>query len=85
VLIPFTTVWADDNYRVSFDLIAKAAENSELYSALFSELSNAMIMAADTTTGKRDFGITPAETIYPLSGIHTAVMSGIIEEYFYRE
>jgi adenylate cyclase len=84
-LIPFTTVWADNKYRVSFDLIAKAAENSEIYSGLFSELSNAMIMAADTTTGKRDFGITPAETIYPLSGIHTAVLSGIIEEYFYRE
>jgi hypothetical protein len=44
-----------------------------------------MIMAADTTTGKRDFGITPAETVYPLSGIHTAVLSGVMEEYFYRE
>jgi adenylate cyclase len=42
-------------------------------------------MAADTTTAKRDFGITPFATVYPLSGIHTAVMSGILDEYFYRE
>jgi adenylate cyclase len=85
VLIPFATVWADDKYHVPFDRIARAAEDDELYADLFSELSNAMIMAADTTTEKRDFGITPVETIYPLSGIHTATLSGIIEEYFYWE
>jgi adenylate cyclase len=85
LLIPFTTSWADDNYRISFDRIAEAAHNEEIYTSLFSELSGGMIMAADTTTGKRDFGITPAETVYPLSGIHTAVLSGILEEYFYRE
>jgi adenylate cyclase len=85
VLIPFTASWAGDNYRVSFDRIVEAAHNGETYTALLSELSGSMIMAADTTTGKRDFGITPAETVYPLSGIHTAVLSGIIEEYFYRE
>jgi adenylate cyclase len=84
-LIPFTATWADDNYRISFDRIVEAAHNGETYAALLSELSGSMIMAADTTTGKRDFGITPAETVYPLSGIHTAVMSGILEEYFYRE
>jgi adenylate cyclase len=85
VLIPFTASWADDNYRISFDRIAEAAYNGETYTSLLSELSGSMIMAADTTTGKRDFGVTPAETVYPLSGIHTAVLSGIIEEYFYRE
>jgi adenylate cyclase len=85
VLIPFTASWADDNYRISFDRIAEAAHNEEIYTSLLSELSGSMIMAADTTTGKRDFGITPAETVYPLSGIHTAVLSGIMEEYFYRE
>jgi adenylate cyclase len=85
VLIPFTASWADDNYRISFDRIAEAAHDGETYASLLSELSGSMIMAADTTTGKRDFGITPAETVYPLSGIHTAVLSGLMEEYFYRE
>jgi adenylate cyclase len=85
VLIPFTAPWADDSYRISFDRIAEAAHNEETYTSLLSELSGSMIMAADTTTGKRDFGVTPAETVYPLSGIHTAVLSGIVEEYFYRE
>ncbi|AEF81022.1 adenylate/guanylate cyclase domain-containing protein [Leadbettera azotonutricia] len=82
-LIPFTATWADDDYRISFERIAGAAHDEELYTSLFSELSGSMIMAADTTTGKRDFGITPGETVYPLSGIHTAVLSGIMEEYFY--
>jgi adenylate cyclase len=85
VLIPFTASWVDDSYRVSFDRIVEAAHNGETYRALLSELSGSMIMAADTTTGKRDFGITPVEIVYPLSGIHTAVLSGILEEYFYRE
>jgi adenylate cyclase len=85
ILIPFTTSRAGDSYRVSFDRIVEAAHNEETYKVLLSELSGSMIMAADTTTGKRDFGITPTETVYPLSGIHTAVLSGILEEYFYRE
>ncbi|MDR0399341.1 MAG: CHASE2 domain-containing protein [Treponema sp.] len=85
MLFPFTASWADDSYRVSFDRIVEAAHNEETYAALLSELSGGMIMAADTTTGKRDFGITPVETVYPLSGIHTAVLSGILEEYFYRD
>ncbi|MDR2785794.1 MAG: adenylate/guanylate cyclase domain-containing protein [Treponema sp.] len=84
-LIPFTAPWADVGYRISFDRVAEAAHNEETYASLLSELSGSMIMVADTTTGKRDFGITPIETVYPLSGIHTAVLSGIIEEYFYRD
>jgi adenylate cyclase len=84
-LIPFTASWAGDTYRISFDRIVEAAHNKETYAALLSELSGSMIMAADTTTAKRDFGISPVETVYPLSGIHTAMLSGILEEYFYVE
>jgi adenylate cyclase len=85
LLIPYTGAWEDNLYRVSFDRVVRTVEDEGLYAELVPELSGGIVMAADTTTGKRDFGITPFETVYPLSGIHTAVISGILEEYFYRE
>jgi adenylate cyclase len=83
LLIPYTNAWEDNLYRVSFDRVARAVEDREGYAELAPELAGSMVMAADTTTAKRDFGITPFATVYPLSGIHTAVVSGILDGYFY--
>jgi adenylate cyclase len=85
LLIPYTNTWEDNQYRISFDRAARAAGDRELYAELAPELAGALVMVADTTTGKRDFGITPFQTVYPLSGIHTAVVSAILDDYFYRE
>jgi adenylate cyclase len=83
LLIPYTENWETNRYRVSFDRVTRAVEDRELYAELAPELAGSMVMAADTTTAKRDYGITPFTTVYPLSGIHTAVVSGILDEYFY--
>jgi adenylate cyclase len=83
ILVPYTDTWADETYRISFGDAAAAAENEELFEELRSEFTGAVVIGADTTTAKRDFGITPFETVYPLSGIHAAVLSGILEEIFY--
>jgi adenylate cyclase len=85
VLIPYTQTWEDNRYRIPFDRAARAAGDPGLYAELAPELAGALVMVADTTTGKRDFGITPFQPVYPLSGIHTAVASAILDNYFYRE
>jgi adenylate cyclase len=85
IIVPYTATWADDTYRISFDEVVRAGEDPDLYEKLMAELSQSMAVVADTTTTKRDFGIVPIETVYPLSGIHTAVISGILDEVFFRE
>jgi adenylate cyclase len=85
LLIPYTNTWEDNRYRISFDRAARAAGDPGLYAELAPEFAGALVMVADTTTGKRDFGITPFQTVYPLSGIHTAVLSAVLDAYFYRE
>jgi adenylate cyclase len=83
MVIPYTAAWADDSYRISFSKVVAAKNDSSIFDKLFSELNGSITMVADITTSKRDFGITPFETVYPLSGIHTAVISGILNNYFY--
>jgi adenylate cyclase len=83
ILVPYADTWAGETYRVSFGDTAAAVSDEALFEELRSEFTGAAVLAADTTTAKRDFGITPFETVYPLSGIHAAVLSGILEEVFY--
>jgi adenylate cyclase len=85
LLVPFSSRWETDRYRYSFSEIAGAFDEPDFHSDLLSELSGALVLMADTTTAKRDYGITPFETSYPLSGIHAAVLSGILDEFFYTE
>jgi len=86
LLIPYGASWETDLYRYSFaDLIAADDPSGQSDVDLFSELYGAIAIVADITTGKRDFGITPFESAFPLSGIHAAVLSGILDEAFYIE
>jgi adenylate cyclase len=41
-----------------------------------------LVLISDITTGGRDIGTTPFETIYPLSGLHTNIINSIITENF---
>jgi len=86
LLIPYGASWGTDPYRYSFaELIAADDPSYQGDIDLFSELYGAIAILADITTGKRDFGITPFEPVFPLSGIHAAVLSGILDETFYIE
>jgi adenylate cyclase len=82
-VIPFTSTWFDDTYRVSFSKAARAKNDPGLFDELFPELTGGIVLVADTTTAKKDFGITPFETVYPLSGIHASIVSGILNDRFY--
>ena len=84
LLIPYGSRWYTDQYRKSFsNLIADDDPDSGIN--LLDELSGTITMLADTTSAKQDFGITPFETFFPRAGIHTAVLSGILNDFFYTE
>jgi adenylate cyclase len=50
---------------------------------LINQWSDGIVIAADLTTGAKDFGSTPVEPVFPLSGIHTALLNGILTGTFY--
>ena len=79
LLIPYTIRWRDDSYRVSFSRIADIENDPELRGDLLSELYGSLVIVADTTSAKSDFGVTPFETSYPLSEIHATVISAILD------
>jgi adenylate cyclase len=86
VLIPYGAAWSTNEYHFFLDKIALARDDPQAFEALLSsELPGALVLAADTTTAANDFGITPFESVYPRSGIHTALLSGILDEFFYSE
>ncbi|MDR0758643.1 MAG: adenylate/guanylate cyclase domain-containing protein [Treponema sp.] len=85
VRIPYTSHWTDNLYRISFAQAARARYDDDLFDRLFDELSGSICLAADTSTFKQDFGVTPVEAVFPRSGIYLAVMSGILNNSFYRD
>ncbi|MDR1904070.1 MAG: adenylate/guanylate cyclase domain-containing protein [Treponema sp.] len=85
VRIPYTSRWIDNQYRVSFSKTSQANHNRALFEELFNELTGCIALIADTSAYKKDFGVTPIEAVYPLAGIHQAVMSGILNNLFYYD
>ncbi|MDR2313093.1 MAG: adenylate/guanylate cyclase domain-containing protein [Spirochaetaceae bacterium] len=83
VMIPYTASWANDSYRLSFARVTSAVHDEAVFDELSQELTGAIVLVADITTAKKDYGITPFETLYPLSGIHASLLSGILNNYFY--
>ncbi|MDR2096236.1 MAG: adenylate/guanylate cyclase domain-containing protein [Treponema sp.] len=85
VRIPYTSRWKDNRYRVPFSQVVKAKNDEVLFEKLFNELTGSITLVADTGAGTKDFGVTPIEAVYPLSGISQAVMSGILNNFFYDD
>ncbi|MDR0323459.1 MAG: adenylate/guanylate cyclase domain-containing protein [Treponema sp.] len=83
LLIPYSVRWETNYYRYSFSKLIEIAEAEAI--DLFSEFYGVIAIIADTTSGKRDYGNTPFDAMYPLSGIHAAVLSGILDEVFFTE
>lgn len=81
ILVPYSARRETETFRKSFiTLIEEADPFGAGEEDLFSKLSGNIGIISDTTTSKSDYGITPFETFFPRSGIHTAVLSGILYE-----
>jgi len=79
MLVPYTETWADDTRRISFHTIVEAKNNDDVFDTIFSGLNGRIALLAEISTSQKDFGPTSFERLYPLSGIHAEVLSGILD------
>jgi len=79
MLIPYTETWANDKRRISFHTVVEAKNNDEIFNKVFSGLNGHIALIAETSTSQKDFGPTSFERLYPLSGVHAEVLSGILD------
>ena len=90
VVVPFGGKWEDTTHRLSFDKLANARYDEKELSEIRNDIMRSLCFVADTTFEKKDLGPIPFEKVYLLSGLHTWVISGILdssqgEDTFFRE
>ena len=90
VVVPFRGKWVDTTHRHSFDKLANAWFDKNELNEIRSDILRSLCFVADTTFEKKDLGPVPAEKVYPLSGLHTWVISSILdaslgEDTFFHE
>ena len=89
VVVPFKGRWEDTTRRYSFDTLANALQDEAVLGEVRNDIMRSLCFVADTTFDKKDIGPVPLEKVYPLSGLHTWVISAIFdasagEDSFYR-
>ena len=77
MLIPYTETSADDINRISFHEVETKHEKDGGLG-----LNNHIALIAEVSTDQKDIGPTSFENLYPLSGIHAEVISGILNKDF---
>ena len=78
-MVPYGGKWIDTTRRSSFDKIANARFDEEALSDIRNDLMGSICFVADTTFSTKDVGPSPFENIYILSGLHTWIISGILD------
>jgi adenylate cyclase len=73
MLIPYSETWKDNDRRIPFHTLVKAKND-----AVFNSLNNRIALIAEISAEQKDFGPTPFERLFPLSGTNAAVISGIL-------
>ncbi|MDR2094054.1 MAG: adenylate/guanylate cyclase domain-containing protein [Treponema sp.] len=77
MFIPFVKTWAESYDRIYMERLILAPEDE---AARFREgMTGQIALAAEVTTTQKDVGPTAFEGLYPLSGIHAAVLSGLLD------
>lgn len=63
---------------ISLHRLVRALRDDGAYEEFYQQLNNRVAVVAEISNSQKDLGPTSFEELYPLSGIHTAVLSGII-------
>jgi adenylate cyclase len=82
--VPFPSSWDKGWRRLPMDKVVAAASDTDLEDEMLNLLGDGLVVVADLTTSHKDFGPTPFESIYPLSGIHTSLLNGMLTGQFFR-
>jgi len=78
MLIPYLETWKDNKRRISLHTVVSAKTDEEVFDTVFTSLNNRIALMAEISAEQNDFGPTPFERLFPLSGTHAAVLSGIL-------
>ncbi|MCL2043754.1 MAG: adenylate/guanylate cyclase domain-containing protein [Treponema sp.] len=78
MLIPYTETWAADTGRIPFHTVVAAKSDDAVFDRMFSGLNGRIALIAEISTSQKDFGPTSFERLYPLSGVHVEILSGIL-------
>jgi len=78
MLVPYCETWKDNTRRIPFHTIVKAKKDDDVFDTVFSSLNNRIALIAEISAEQNDFGPTPFERLFPLSGTHAAIISGIL-------
>ncbi|MDR0656482.1 MAG: adenylate/guanylate cyclase domain-containing protein [Treponema sp.] len=76
--IPFFETWAGSTGRYPMHSLVEALTDEAAYEQYFQAIAGRIVVAAEITMLQKDFGPTSFEGIYPLSGIHTTVLSSVL-------
>ena len=90
VVVPFGGKWEHTVNRFSMDKLANAWYDEKELGEVRNDILRTLCFVADTTFAKKDIGPVPLESYYPLSGLHTWVISSILDSSignntFYRQ
>jgi adenylate cyclase len=78
MLIPYTHTYVDDKDRIPFYSVVKI-DDDDAFDKMSGGLSGRIALVAEISTINKDHGPTSfEEEPYPLSGVHAAVLSGIL-------
>ena len=80
--IPYPTTWKEGWRRIPMEKVVQAVGDTDAEDEVLNLLGD--VVTADLTTSHKDFGPTPIEAVYPLSGLHTSLLNGILNQRFYR-
>jgi len=89
VVVPFGGRWEDTTHRYSFDTMANARHDDTVLNDIRNDITGSLCFVADTTFEKKDVGPIPFDKVYFLSGLHSWVISAILdasagEDTFFR-
>lgn len=82
-VVPYPSLWAEGARHWPLDKVAEAAKDPAAEARLIDQWRDGLVLAADLTTAQKDFVSTPVEAVYPLSGLHSSLLSGILTGTFY--
>jgi len=77
-LIPYVETYKDNNRRIPFHAVVNAKTDEDIFDTVVTSLNNRIALLAEISAEQKDFGPSPFERLFPLSGTHTAVISGIL-------
>ena len=78
MLIPYLETYKDDNRRIPLHTVVSAKTDDDVFDMVVTSLNNRIALMAEISAEQKDFGPTPFERLFPLSGTHAAVISGIL-------